>query len=155
MKEPLISVIISVYNTEQYISKCLDSILNQTYKNLEIIVINDCSKDKSYEILKKYAKNNSNIKLLNNEVNKGLSYSRNIGLDHSNGEYIGYIDSDDYIDDTYYEKLVKAILKEKSPSCGSKYIYDGSFSRNLIPGEGITTKLLKENGIEVVSDEEY
>ena len=114
MKEPKLSVIVSVYNTEKYIEKCLDSLLNQTYKNIEIVVINDCSTDNSLRILKKYAKKYDNIKLLENKENKGLSYSRNIGLDNASGDYIGYIDSDDYIDSDYYEKMMKAIIKEKS-----------------------------------------
>ena len=114
MKKPKLSVIVSVYNTEKYIEKCLDSLLNQTYKNIEIVVINDCSTDNSLKILKKYAKKYDNIKLLENKENKGLSYSRNIGLDNASGDYIGYIDSDDYIDSDYYEKMMKAIIKEKS-----------------------------------------
>lgn len=130
MKNPKISVIVSVYNTEKYIEKCLDSLLNQTYSNIEIVVINDCSTDGSLKILKKYAKKYDNMILIENKENKGLSYSRNIGLEKATGEYIGYIDSDDYVDSTYYEQMMKAIKKEKSEIAiaDMKIVYeDGSF----------------------------
>ena len=130
MKNPKISVIVSVYNTEKYIEKCLDSLLNQTYSNIEIVVINDCSTDGSLKILKKYAKKYDNMILIENKENKGLSYSRNVGLEKATGEYIGYIDSDDYVDSTYYEQMMKAIKKEKSEIAiaDMKIAYeDGSF----------------------------
>lgn len=130
MKNPKISVIVSVYNTEKYIEKCLDSLLNQTYSNIEIVVINDCSTDGSLKILKKYAKKYDNIILIENKENKGLSYSRNVGLEKATGKYIGYIDSDDYVDSTYYEQMMKAIKKEKSEIAiaDMKIVYeDGSF----------------------------
>lgn len=130
MKNPKISVIVSVYNTEKYIEKCLDSLLNQTYSNIEIVVINDCSTDGSLKILKKYAKKYDNMVLIENKENKGLSYSRNVGLEKATGEYIGYIDSDDYVDSTYYEQMMKAIKKEKSEIAiaDMKIVYeDGSF----------------------------
>ena len=130
MKNPKISVIVSVYNTEKYIEKCLDSLLNQTYSNIEIVVINDCSTDGSLKILKKYAKKYDNMILIENKENKGLSYSRYVGLEKATGEYIGYIDSDDYVDSTYYEQMMKAIKKEKSEIAiaDMKIVYeDGSF----------------------------
>lgn len=130
MKNPKISVIVSVYNTEKYIEKCLDSLLNQTYSNIEIVVINDCSTDGSLKILKKYAKKYDNMILIENKENKGLSYSRNVGLEKATGKYIGYIDSDDYVDFTYYEQMMKAIKKEKSEIAiaDMKIVYeDGSF----------------------------
>lgn len=130
MKNLKISVIVSVYNTEKYIEKCLDSLLNQTYSNIEIVVINDCSTDGSLKILKKYAKKYDNMILIENKENKGLSYSRNVGLEKATGEYIGYIDSDDYVDPTYYEQMMKAIKKEKSEIAiaDMKIVYeDGSF----------------------------
>lgn len=137
MKNPKISVIVSVYNTEKYIEKCLDSLLNQTYSNIEIVVINDCSTDGSLKILKKYAKKYDNMILIENKENKGLSYSRNVGLEKATGEYIGYIDSDDYVDSTYYEQMMKAIKKEKSEIAiaDMKIVYeDGSFSDYVSKG---------------------
>lgn len=113
MKKKKISVIVSVYNTEKYVEKCIESILNQTYENLELVLVNDGSTDSSSKILSKYKKNPKVI-LIDNEQNRGLSYSRNVGLQASTGDFIGYIDSDDYIDPNYYELLMKAILKDKS-----------------------------------------
>lgn len=145
MKKPKISVIVAVYNTESYVSKCLDSLLKQTYKNIELIVIDDCSTDSSLKILKKYAKDNSNIILINNKENKGLSYSRNIGLENATGEYIGYIDSDDYVDSTYYENLMKAIQKEEADMAiaDMKIVYeDDSYPAHVTKGcDGELTKL--------------
>lgn len=108
-----ISVIVAVYNTEKYVERCLNSLLNQTYQNLEIIVVEDGSTDNSKEVLKKYS-NNDKIKLIYNKKNSGLSYSRNVGLENVTGDYIGYIDSDDYVDLDYYEKLMQAIIDNKA-----------------------------------------
>ena len=82
MKKPRISVIVSVYNTEKYVEKCIESILGQTYSNLELILIEDCSTDHSRKILRKY-KNYPNVILIENQKNSGLSYSRNVGLENS------------------------------------------------------------------------
>lgn len=108
-----ISVIVAVYNTEKYVEKCLNALLNQTYQNLEIIVVEDGSTDNSKEVLKKYA-DNKKIKIIYNKKNSGLSYSRNVGLENATGDYIGYIDSDDYVDLDYYEKLMHAIIDSKA-----------------------------------------
>lgn len=108
-----ISVIVAVYNTEKYVERCLNSLLNQTYQNLEIIVVEDGSTDNSKEVLKKYA-DNKKIKIIYNKKNSGLSYSRNVGLENVTGDYIGYIDSDDYVDLDYYEKLMQAIIDNKA-----------------------------------------
>ena len=108
-----ISVIVAVYNTEKYVEKCLNALLNQTYQNLEIIVVEDGSTDNSKEVLKKYA-DNKKIKIIYNKKNSGLSYSRNVGLENATGDYIGYIDSDDYVDLDYYEKLMHAIIDNKA-----------------------------------------
>ena len=113
MMNKKISVIVAVYNTEKYIEKCLNSLLNQTYQNLEIIVVEDGSTDNSKEVLKKYS-HNDKIKLIYNKKNSGLSYSRNVGLENATGDYIGYIDSDDYVDLDYYEKLMQAIIDNKA-----------------------------------------
>lgn len=152
MKGPKLSVIIAVYNTEKYVGKCLDSLFNQTYSNIELVVINDCSTDDSLKILKKYAKKYANMILIDNKENRGLSYSRNVGLENANGEYIGYIDSDDYVDSDYYEKLMKAIIKEKSDVAiaDMKIVYeDGSFPDHVTKGcDGDLTKLnVVKNGL--------
>lgn len=125
VKEKKISVIVSAYNTEKYIVKCIDSILNQTHKNIEVIIVNDCSTDNTIKKISKY-KNNDKVILINNKENKGLSYSRNIGLEHATGDYIGYIDSDDYISEEYYSSLLKTILDNNADIavCDMNMVYE-------------------------------
>ncbi len=104
---PKVSVIIPVYNVEDYLKRSLDSLVNQTLKDIEIILIDDCSQDKSLDIAKKYAEKDKRIKLIESKENQGAAASRNKGLDIASGEYIGFIDADDYIDLNYYEELYK------------------------------------------------
>lgn len=105
------SVIVPVYNVEKYLKKCINSILNQTYKNYEIIIINDGSTDKSKKILESY-KNINNVKIIN-QTNKGLSVARNIGIKNASGDYLLFVDSDDYIDNGLLENLNKNITDEE------------------------------------------
>ena len=103
-EKPLISVIVPIYQVEKYLEQCLDSILNQTYRNLEIILIDDGSPDHCGEICDRYASQDARIKVIH-QPNAGLSAARNAGMDIAKGEYISFIDSDDYIDLHYYEKM--------------------------------------------------
>ena len=107
-----ISIIIPVYNSAKYLRKCLNSIINQTFDNIEIICINDGSTDNSLSIINEYAKIDSRIKVYTIE-NKGVSAARNYGILVATGEYIGFVDSDDYIDLNYYEEMMKQIKEEK------------------------------------------
>lgn len=110
-----ISVIVPCYNVEKFVEKCIDSLINQTYDNIEIIAIDDQSKDNTYEVLKKLKeKYGEKITLYQNEKNKGLAFTRNFGVSKANGKYVGFIDSDDYIDPHYYEVLVEKIINEKA-----------------------------------------
>jgi glycosyltransferase involved in cell wall biosynthesis len=104
-ERPLVSIIVPIYNTEEYLEECLDCLVNQTLQNIEIICINDATEDNSMEIVQKFAKNSNKIKIIENEVNKGLSATRNIGIGSVNGEYISFFDSDDIIEKTAFEKL--------------------------------------------------
>ncbi len=97
---PKVSVIIPVYNAENFLKRCLDSVCNQTLSDIETICINDCSTDNSLDILKEY-----NVKIVNLEENKGASFARNIGIEKACGEYLGFVDSDDYIAADFYEIL--------------------------------------------------
>lgn len=106
MNNPLISVIIPVYNVEQYLEECLNSVIEQTYKNIEIITVNDGSSDRSLEILQKYALSHPNIKIINQE-NMGNSVARNKGIMLASGKYINFLDSDDYLETNAFENLVK------------------------------------------------
>lgn len=111
--EEKISIIIPCYNVENYIEKTVDSLLNQTYKNLEIIIIDDCSTDNTLNKIKKF-ESIKNIKIYKNTENKGQAFSRNFAMGKVTGDYIGFVDSDDYIDEDFYEKLLKSIKKNES-----------------------------------------
>ena len=105
---PLISVIIPVYNVQDYLARCLDSILAQTYQNLEIILVNDGSKDNSGAICDEYAARDDRVQVIHKE-NGGLSTARNAGLDLAAGEYLSFIDSDDWIASDAYEHLMNLV----------------------------------------------
>ena len=106
--EKLISVIIPVYGVEKHIHQCLDSIITQSYKNLEIIVINDGTRDRSAEIAKEYARKDSRIRVYDYE-NAGVSVARNRGLNLAKGDYISFVDSDDWLNSDFYKKLADAL----------------------------------------------
>ena len=106
----MISIIVPVYNVEKYICRCIDSILDQTYKDFELILVDDGSTDSSGKICDDYKKRDKRIKVIHKE-NGGLSSARNIGLDIAEGDYIGFIDSDDYIRKDMYEVLYNDIVK--------------------------------------------
>ena len=110
-KIPIISVIIPCYNTEEYIKECLKSVLNQTFKEIEVICINDKSTDKSLKIVEKYARKDDRIKIINLDKKSGQSTARNRGLEIAKGEYISFVDSDDKIDLDAYEKTYSFIKK--------------------------------------------
>lgn len=137
MKQPLISVIISVYGVEKYISQCLESVINQTYKNLEIIVVNDGTKDRSADIAKEYAAKDSRIKVYDFK-NGGLSVARNRGLEIATGEYISYLDSDDWLDTKMYETLLETAMKNEADM-----VKCGIIETNGVAEEKITFKDVK------------
>jgi len=108
--KPLISVIIPVYNTKNYLEKCLDSVLNQTYENLEVIIVDDGSTDGSEAMCDEYAQRDSRVKVIHKE-NGGQCTARNVGLDMATGDYFAFVDSDDWIDERMYETLMTNALK--------------------------------------------
>lgn len=108
-----ISVIVPVYNVEKYLDKCVQSILNQTYENIELVLIDDGSTDGSSKICDKYGKIDSRVKVIHKE-NGGLSSARNRGIDEAVGKFITFIDSDDYIHHQMLEILYEGIIKNKS-----------------------------------------
>lgn len=121
---PKVSVIIPVYNVEQYLERCLDSVVNQTLKDIEIIIVNDGSTDSSLKICDKYALQDQRIKIITRK-NGGLAAARNTGLEHATGEYIGFVDSDDWIDSDYYEKLYNTAKKYNSDIAYADFIRKG------------------------------
>ena len=113
MKNEKISIIIPVYNTEKYVEKSINSILNQSYKNIELIIINDGSTDNSEKIIKRIIRDNKNIKYKKIK-NSGVAHARNEGLRIATGKYVGFVDSDDFVSEKMYETLYKTAIKEKS-----------------------------------------
>ena len=121
---PKVSVIIPIYNTEKYLRKCLDSVCNQTLSDIEIICVNDCSTDNSLEILEEYASKDNRIKLIDFKENKGAAVARNAGIDEAKGEYIGFVDSDDFIDLDFYEKLYNKAIETGADVTKSNLIFE-------------------------------
>lgn len=142
-----VSVIIPVYNCEKYIGECIESLINQTLKECEFIFVNDGSIDKSKEIIKGYAKGDSRIKLIN-QKNSGVSVARNVGLKNAVGEYIGFVDGDDYIEADYYEKLYNTAVKNCCDivMCDWKSELNGNQNRLKLPFE--RNKILSKRYIE-------
>ena len=116
-----VSVILPIYNASTYLKECIDSLINQTYSNIEIIAINDGSTDESVKIIEQYMKKDNRIKLYNNEKNMKLIYTLNKGLSLSSGDYIARMDSDDICRLNRIEKQVEFMEKNKDIQlCGSK-----------------------------------
>jgi glycosyltransferase involved in cell wall biosynthesis len=133
--KPIVSIIIPAYNASKTIDRCLESLLNQTLKGIEIIVINDCSKDNTLEILKSYK---DKIVLLDNKENLGPSGSRNRGLKKAQGKYIGFVDADDYVELDAYENLTNEMKDDIDLVCGCRCEFDGD-KRKPVINENETT----------------
>lgn len=131
---PKISVIVPVYNTEKYLDKCLNSLAKQTLKDIEILVINDGSPDNSEEIIKKYEKEYPEIIKYYLKPNGGLSDARNYGIEKATGDYIGFVDSDDYVEKDMFEKLYsKAISNNYDIVVSDLYmVYEDNNNRDVI-----------------------
>ena len=140
---PNISVILAVYNVAPYLKRCMDSLINQTMQDLEIICIDDCSTDNSLEILKEYAKKDNRIIVIESETNQGAAVARNKGLAIAKGEYLGFVDPDDSVDLNYYEELYKK-AKEKNVDvvkCQRKtYSLNGDITVSYLNDEIINNK---------------
>ena len=139
-----LSIIVPVYNSDKYIARCIESIINQKYENIELILIDDGSKDNSLEIMKHYKDLDKRIFVYSN-TNHGVSYTRNYGLEKATGEYITFVDSDDYIDKDMYNEMIKALEKEKTDMviCSYKKVIEENISIN-----NKTPKSKKLNGID-------
>lgn len=130
----IVSVIVPVYNVEKYLNKCLDSLLVQSYADIEILLIDDGSTDNSGEICDIYANRNDNIKVIHKE-NGGLSDARNKGLDMATGQWITFVDSDDYVTPDYVETLLSLVLKNNADISIATYTYVSEKSRSRATGE--------------------
>lgn len=136
--KPCLSIIVPVYNGENFIEDCIDSIINQTLKDIEILIINDGSKDNTLNIIESIAKSDSRIKILN-QKNSGVSAARNNGISKSRGKYITFVDADDYIDKTMYEKMYKKAEEFNSDIviCNVNDVLNGNKKVSLNLNEGI------------------
>ena len=130
----LISVIVPAYNVENYIAKCLDSILNQTYKNLEIIVVDDGSTDNTLSIIDSYSAKDNRIKAIHQD-NMGVAAARNAGLLAATGDYYGFVDSDDTIEPAMYEEMLTACETSASPMAVTEYREIGGDSNITYSGK--------------------
>lgn len=124
VKNPLISVIVPVYGTEEYLRKCLDSILGQTYKNIELIIVNDGSEDHSEDIIKEYLRGYDNIKYVRHKENRGLFQARISGAEEATGDYIAFVDSDDYISSDYYRILIEKAQRTDCDICVANTVFE-------------------------------
>jgi len=113
MKSELISIIIPVYNVEDYLARCLESILFQSFKDFEVLLIDDGSTDGSGKICDAYAQNDTRIRVIH-KVNGGVSSARNVGLNNANGQYISFVDSDDFVHPCFLEFLYNSIKSSKA-----------------------------------------
>ena len=149
---PLLSVIVPVYNTEDYLAKCLDSITNQSFKSMELLIVNDRSTDGSEAIIEYYKNKNTAIRTFCTDIKSLAGGARNIGLENAKGKYIGFVDSDDWVDTNMYEKIIallersnadialSGVIKEyESPSdayykytYNSENVIDASFAFDLL-----------------------
>lgn len=118
---PKISIIVPVFNSEPFLVRCMDSLIRQTFKNIEIIAVDDCSCDGSKYILEDYSKKNSNFNVIFNKKNSGVSASRNIGIRAADSDYILFCDSDDYLEYDACEKLYKRAIESDSEFVFSNY----------------------------------
>ena len=150
---PYVSIIVPVYNTEEYLNRCIESLVSQSLERIEIILVNDGSKDKSLSICEKWEKKDNRIKLINQE-NQGLSAARNAGLKVARGTFIGFVDSDDYIEKNMYQNMYQFAVQNETDMVSCKFIdcYNGvvqkvenTENRVLNPEETLAS-LLKNTG---------
>lgn len=145
-----ISIIVPIYNVEKYLANCLDSLLAQTHKELEVILVNDGSKDKSLEICKAYAEKDTRIVVID-KINEGVSIARNTGIEAATGDYVAFIDPDDWVEPEAYASMLRQLKKWESPICLCNFYKDTKrrsqpkcfeFKEEVLEGEAIRKKLI-------------
>ena len=146
--KPIISIIVPIYNVERYLSRCIESILNQSFKEFELILVNDGSLDNSGEICDIYASKDDRVKVIHKK-NGGVSSARNVGVSTANGEYIGFVDPDDYIDKEMYYKLYRLCIDNDSNIAICR------FNREIngkLQNIGSTEEIIELNNIEAMNE---
>ena len=132
MNESLISIVVPIYNVEDYLNECIYSLINQTYKNIEIILVDDGSTDNSGNIADGLSKIDSRINVYHKN-NGGLSDARNFGIEHSKGKYICFVDSDDYVKEDYVESMYTNLVQNKTKisCCGFCHLYENDVVKEI------------------------
>ena len=148
LNKDVVSVIIPIYKAEPYLKKCLDSIAAQTYKNLEIILIDDGSPDNCGRICDEYAANDPRVKVIHKQ-NGGMSDARNTGLDNATGEYLTFIDSDDYVSENFVDTLLNALRDNDADMSVCSFVYAAEDGRvlNSFVKNGTTEKIPKAGSV--------
>lgn len=126
-----ISIVVPVYNVEKYVDRCLRSLVTQTLQDIEIIIVNDGSQDKSVEIIEKYLKENPTKIKYYEKKNGGLSSARNYGIEYATGEYIAFLDSDDYVETNMYEEMYNLAKKENADMVECDFIWEWEFGKKI------------------------
>ena len=154
-KKSLISIIVPVYNVQDYLYRCVDSLLRQTYSNLEIILIDDGSTDRSLDMCKKFAEADARIKIIS-QPNKGIGAVRNIGLSCARGEYVAFVDSDDWVEPDMYELLLGVMVNECADIICCSHFRDKENKSDLsnVIGNNILT-LTREEAFEALREEKF
>ena len=143
----MVSVIIPIYKVEKYLRKCIDSVLNQTYQDFEIILVDDCSPDNCPEICDEYAKKDSRIMVIHKE-NGGLSSARNAGIKVARGEYLAFVDSDDTIKENFLKTLVEGLEDNSADLCASKL-------KKVFENSNQELEQVFTNSVEIVTDKKF
>lgn len=141
MNQPLVTIVLPIYNVEKYLNKCVESVINQTYRNLEILMVDDGSPDGCARICDGWAKRDSRVRVIHKQ-NQGLGMARNTGIEHATGDYICFFDSDDYIREDTVEKTVKKILEQQADMAVFGYSGvrdDGTILSTFVPAVGERT----------------
>ncbi len=145
---PKVSIIVPCYGVEQYLDECMDTLVNQTLREIEIILVDDVSPDRVPEMCDEWAKRDPRIKVIHKEKNGGLGYARNTGLDVATGEFVAFIDSDDYVDKEMFERLYTYANENRLDACYCDYINDTN--GQLMPSREMKTSFIRENHDEVL-----
>ena len=140
---PKVSIVLPCYNVENYINQCLDSLVSQTLEDIEIICVDDKSTDGTLELVRKRMKQDKRIKVIAQPNNKGVSVARNMGIEMAQGEYVGFVDPDDYVDLDYYEKLYNKIVETQADVCASN-IKEHDFNGSIKVRDDFVARISKD-----------
>jgi len=148
---PLVSIIVPVYNVEKYVSECLESLIKQTYKNIEIIVVNDGSTDNCAMICEDFSVRDNRIKVINKR-NGGLSDARNMGINKAKGKYVMFVDSDDYVNKEFAESAMKGILKKNADIACFRFLSVFEDGSTKISSKSTPLSFIEYSNVEAIND---